>query len=407
MPPTSAARDTIATTAVSATLVLPQPLPTIAPVTTTAATAATSSTTARPPSPPPVTTEQAAPTTTPAATSVTTSSDCLASIPLRIRLAQLVWPAVYGDALRTSATDFASWGVGGAVVMTFPAGAGADDLLQFKLAGAVPLLLATDEEGGKVQRFRSLGALPAPARVARSMSVTDAEAMIAEHAATLASVGIDVVFAPVLDVQPDGSPGPIGDRSFGSDPMVVEAYAAAYVAGWESAGIMPVLKHFPGHGSATGDTHDGFASTLSLDELRGRDLLPYAALATSGAGVMVGHLDVPGLTEPGLPASLSPAAITRLLRDEYGYRDALVFSDALGMDAVTQRYSLAQAAELALVAGDDVVIFTATEQAPAVIDRLVAAVEAGRLTERRVDEALTRVLRAKRLDACAMAVAVR
>lgn len=399
-PPSSPSEQTDVATTVSASLVLPSPLPT-----TRATSSATAASTTVGTPPPPTT----APTTTAAATTVATtaaSPDCTSSIPLRARVAQLVWPAVYGDALRTSAAQLAEWGVGGAVVMTFPAGAKAADLLALKQAGAVPLLLATDEEGGRVQRFKLLGAMPAPEEVARSMTVDAAEAMVADHAATLAKVGIDIVFAPVVDVRPaDGSPGPIGDRSFGSDPSVVEAYAAAYVSGWQRAGITPVLKHFPGHGAATGDTHDGFASTAPLDDLRQRDLLPYAALATSGAAVMVGHLDVPGLTEPGLPASLSPAALG-LLREQYGYGDALVFTDALGMDAVTQRYSLPKAAELALVAGDDVVIFTATEQTPAVIDRLVAAVEAGRLSEQRVDDALARVLRAKHLDACAMAQAV-
>ena len=402
-PPT----DAVTTTTTPVSLVLPSPLPTTGP-TAAPPTAASSTTIAPASTSSPATVATTSPPTlvSTTAASPTAAAECVASIPLRARVAQLVWPAVYGDALRSSATSLAQLGVGGAVVMTFPAGAKTADLLALKQAGAVPLLLATDEEGGRVQRFKVLGALPAPHEVAATMTVEAARAMVADHAKTLAAAGIDIVFAPVVDVQPDGVEGPIGERSFGADPAVVTAYASAYVAGWQSAGIIPVLKHFPGHGAATGDTHDGFASTAPLDDLRRRDLLPYAELAGSGAAVMVGHLDVPDLTESGLPASISPAAIAGLLRGEYGYEDALVISDALGMDAITQRYSLPEAAELALIAGEDVVIFTNTDQAAAVIDGLVAAVDAGRLSEARVDDALSRVLRAKQIDPCAMARSV-
>jgi beta-N-acetylhexosaminidase len=343
------------------------------------------------------------PSTSPGGTAVASPATCLAAIPVRAQVAQLVWPAVYGDGLTGAATQLAGWQVGGAVVMTFPEGATGEQLLAMKGAGAVPLLLATDEEGGGVQRFKRLGALPTPADVPATMSTEAAESMVAEHAARLAAVGIDVVFAPVVDVMPVDGGGPIGVRAFSDDPDVVSAYADAYVAGWESGGIVPVLKHFPGHGDASGDTHKVFASTPPLDELRTRDLLPYADLSRTGAGVMVGHLDVPGLTPPDVPASLSSEAITDLLRGEYGYSRALVFTDALGMSAIAQRHTIPQAAELSIEAGADVAIFTATDQTPAVIDQLVAAVGAGRLSEERVADALGRVLAAKGLDPCAMA----
>jgi beta-N-acetylhexosaminidase len=264
----------------------------------------------------------------------------------------------------------------------------------------VPLLIATDEEGGGVQRLAAFGTLPAAADVPATMNPDQAEAMIARHAATLRTLGVDIVFAPVVDVLPPGGGGPIGDRSFGADPAVVATYAAAYVRGWTGAGVTPVLKHFPGHGAATGDTHDGGAVVAPLDQLRTRDLLPYGQLRDLGAGVMVGHLSVPGLTDAdAVPASLSAAAYT-LLRAEYADSAALLFTDALGMNAVSDRFTLPDAATRSIRAGADVVIFTDTDATPAVLTRLGNAVADGSLPRDRVVDAAARVLARKGVDPC-------
>jgi beta-N-acetylhexosaminidase len=321
---------------------------------------------------------------------------------LSVRAGQVVWPSVAGDQLTAAAQQYASWGVGGALLMTWPAGATGAQLKAFKQAGTVPLLISTDEEGGTVQRFRRVGVLPSAAKVASTMTPAQAEQLIAAHAAKLHALGVDVAFAPVVDVHPLEGQGPIGSRSFSSDPNVVNEYASAYVKAWESAGVLPVLKHFPGHGSASADSHTAEAVTPPLAELRKRDLLPYTALKNSGAGVMVGHLTVPGLTDAeGVPASMSKAAYD-LLRHEYGYSDALVFTDALGMDAVARLFTIPQAAERALESGADVVIYTEPNVTPQVIAQLVAAVKAGRLAQSRLDAAVGRVLRAKHLDPCSL-----
>lgn len=330
-----------------------------------------------------------------------TALECVDAMPLAGRAAQVVWPAVYGDELARRTPLFAEWGVGGAVLMTWPEGATAAQLAALKQAGALPLLIATDEEGGRVQRLEHLGVIPSAAQMAETMSPDAVEQLIAHHATAVKALGVDVVFAPVVDVAPDGGGGPIGNRVFSDDPAVVGTFADAVVRGWQSAGVLPVLKHFPGHGAATGDTHDRGATTPPLDALRQRDLLPYASLAESGAGVMVGHLDVPGLTDAErVPASLSHAAITDLLRGEYGYADALVFTDALGMKAITNSFSVPESAERAIAAGADVVIFTSTDETPLVIDRLIDAVDTGRVDEQRLDEAVVRVLAAKGIDPC-------
>lgn len=329
-------------------------------------------------------------------------SACISAMPVAVRVGQLVWPAITGDELRSRVADVRRWGVGGVVLMTWTAKSKAADLQALKASSPIPLLVATDEEGGTVQRFAALGELPSARTMATRHTAAEAQQLIADHAKRLHEIGIDVVYAPVVDVSPVTGSGPIGSRAFSRDPQTVADYAAAYVEGWRSAGILPVLKHFPGHGSASADSHKGAAVTPPLADLRVRDLVPYVRLADSGAGVMVGHLTVPGLTEPKTPASLSPAAINGLLRGELGYADALVFTDALGMDAVTLGHTIPEAAVLAVVAGADVAIFTNTDQTDAVLEALVAAVNSGQITEGRLDDAVGHVLAAKHVDPCAV-----
>jgi beta-N-acetylhexosaminidase len=351
-------------------------------------------------SPPPTASAQPTSPPTSPTTTAPTPQQCLAAWSDRALIGQLVWPAVYGDELDARAADFAGWGVGGAVLMNWTAESSAAQLQALKSAGAVPLLVATDEEGGDVQRLEAFGAIPAAADVPATMNPDQAAAMITRHAGTLHTLGVDMVFAPVVDVLPPGGGGPIGRRSFGSDPAVVIEYAAAYVRGWTAAGVTPVLKHFPGHGAATGDTHDGGAVVAPLDELRVRDLLPYAELNGLGADVMVGHLSVPGLTDAdALPASLSPAAYA-LLRAEYAGDSTLLITDALGMSAISDRFSLPEAATQSIRAGADVVIFTDTDATADVLAQLAAAVADGSLSRQRVVDAAARVLSRKGVDPC-------
>lgn len=344
-------------------------------------------------------------TSSPSSIDVTTTtpptrSECVARLPLPARAGQVVWPSVYSSQLGEGAR-YAEWGVGGVILMDWTSAASADALAEFRSHSLIPLLVATDEEGGPVQRLAALGPIPSESVVTRTMTAEAAGAMMREHAAIVKGVGIDVVLAPVVDVSPVAGGGPIGPRAFSSDPLVVAAYAKEYVDAWLSAGILPVLKHFPGHGAATADSHRGRSRTAPLDVLRGRDLLPYDALVHSGAAVMVGHLDTPGLTDvDGLPASLSSAAITDLLREQLGYDDALVMTDALGMEAITSIMSIADAAVKALASGADVAIFSNIELTSSVITHISDAVASGELQEERLNQAVGRVFRTKGIDPC-------
>jgi beta-N-acetylhexosaminidase len=358
--------------------------------TTTAPTAITPHTRAVGP------TSGGAPTTTQTADALA----CIAALPVRQRVGQLVMVGVQGDDLVEQREFFAQLGIGGALIEQPEAGITPDGVRAFRDGGVIPMMIAVDEEGGDVQRLRDVvGPIPAPATVPGSATPAAAERMIAEHARKVAALGFTVVFAPVVDVSPTTGNGPIGDRAFSRDPAVVTDFARAYVQGWESAGIMPVLKHFPGHGSATGDTHTRTATVPSLPDLRARDLVPYGALARgrSDVGVMVAHVQVPDFTDG--PASLSPAAYD-LLRNDIRFR-GVAFTDALGMSAVSAVRSAPDAALAAIRAGADVALTTDPGDADAVIDTVSAAVGTS-LPADQLDASVLRVLDAKKVNPCSV-----
>ena len=197
----------------------------------------------------------------------------------------------------------------------------------------------------------------------------------------------------------------IGDRSFSNDPAVVTTYAGEYARGLRDAGVLPVLKHFPGHGRASGDSHTGGVTTPSLDALKSFDLVPYRTLATQApVGVMVGHMQVPGLTGND-PASLSRAAVD-LLRSGTGYGgqpfSGPVFTDDLSsMKAITDRYSVSEAVLKALQAGADTALWITTAEVPNVLDHLEAAVANKELSIDNINASVRRMAVAKALTRCA------
>lgn len=264
-----------------------------------------------------------------------------------------------------------------------------DRSLASRPSDGLPLLVAVDDEGGRVQPMEGvLDDLPSAARLAEQ-SPQELQERGAERGADLRELGINVVFGPVVDV---GGAGGIGDRSFGATSDVVTSKAGAYAAGLRQAGILPVLKHFPGQGHADADTHDGPATVPPLDLLRTSDLVPYDALVSDrSTGVMVGHLDVPGLTEEGVPASLSPAAVG-LLRGAYEFDGLVVTDDLAAMEAVLSRFDVPEAAERALAAGADLVLLSQPADVGPVLDRLEDAVNVGRIPDRRLGAALARIV---------------
>jgi beta-N-acetylhexosaminidase len=258
-------------------------------------------------------------------------------------------------------------------------------------------LVSADDEGGRVQRLKFREDMPS-AREQAEMTPGRVREMAAQRGKTLRRYGITMNLAPVVDLGGQKRTAVIGDRAYSTDPERVTRYAGAFAAGMTDAGVLPALKHFPGHGRARGDSHAGTATTPPAGELRTRDWVPYRDLGATGAAVMMGHLRVPGLSTPGLPASLDPK-LYRVLRKDVGF-DGLVITDELAdMRAVRDRFGLREAVRRAIAAGADVALFFAKPAAvDGLVDNLVRDVRAGRLPEARVREAAGRVLDAK--DAC-------
>ncbi|MGU3437960.1 glycoside hydrolase family 3 N-terminal domain-containing protein [Actinomycetes bacterium M1A6_2h] len=348
-------------------------------------------------------TSAAAPGTSAPVISTPASDSCtsfLAPLTLRQKLAQLLTVGVTGtdDAVQIARSE----GVGGIFVgsWTDQSMLTSGGVAQAQSASAVPMMVTIDEEGGRVSRVADLlGEDPSARVTAQTMTPEQTYDMALERGRGLKNFGITVDFAPVVDVSAQDDDEVIGDRSYSDDPAVVTRYADAYARGLRDAGIFPVVKHFPGHGSSSGDSHTGAVSVPPLDQLTTKDLVPYRTLVTSGVGVMVGHLDVPGLTTEGVPASISPEVMA-LLRNGTGYGappfTGPIFTDDLsGMAAITSRLGIDRAVEAALVAGADVALWLTTDDVPQVLDHLEQVVASGELTQDRVDAAVLTNARAK------------
>jgi len=223
------------------------------------------------------------------------------------------------------------------------------DLAARLRSAATEPLIAIDEEGGDVTRIGHLvgSRYPGNAALGAVDDVALTRAVYQALGTDLAALGINVDLAPSVDVNTAADNPVIGTRSFGADTDLVARHAAAAVTGLQAAGVAACAKHFPGHGSTRTDTHDTIATVdVSPQMLARRDLPPFAAAIAAGVrAVMPGHLRVPQLTGD-LPASLSAAAQTGLLRGELGFTGVII-SDALEMRAVSGPFGIAEAAVLA------------------------------------------------------------
>ena len=288
-------------------------------------------------------------------------------------------------------------------------------LQEANLEGGAPagLLISTDQEGGGVSRLvkgtQMPGSMALGATGDSQTAVTEASVMAGE----LASLGIQVDFAPVMDVNSNPSNPVIGCRSFSDDPETVAAFGMKFIEGLHSQGILSSLKHFPGHGDTDTDSHTGLPSIdKSLDQLRQCELIPFAQCLKEADMVMTAHIVYPQIetgtyvskadgSEIHLPATLSKTIITGLLRDELGFEGVIV-TDAMNMDAIAAHFDTMDAARYAINAGVDMMLMPvdlSTEEGIASMDDYIggiaAMVEKGEIPEERLDQAVTRILALK------------
>jgi beta-N-acetylhexosaminidase len=323
----------------------------------------------------------------------------LATMSTRDKLAQLLMVGVTGAADARAVVD--NHHVGGIFVGSWTDLSMLSDntIADIAETGPLPLAVSVDEEGGRVSRLAPLiGSQPSPRVLAASHTPDEVYNIALARGQAMRKLGITIDFAPVVDVTNEPDDTVIGDRSFGADPTAVTDYAGAYARGLRDAGLLPVLKHFPGHGHGSGDTHTGSVVTPPLAELQTNDLIPYRTLTTAGpVGVMVGHIQVPGLTGSD-PASLNPAAYALLRSGDYGgpgFNGPVFTDDLSSMQAISDRMGVAEAALRGLQAGADIALWVTTDEVPAVLDRLEKALAAGELTMPRIDASVLRMAAVK------------
>ena len=313
--------------------------------------------------------------------------------------ARLTWGTLRGPAPTDDELALIRAGLGGVVLFSRSLRERADvRSLVGRLRAEAPgtLHVSVDQEGGHVVRLRDgFTAFPGAMAIGATRSAALAFAAAQASGREIAAAGIDTVLAPVLDLAADLRNPTIGSRSYGADPALVARLGAAAVRGYLAGGVLPVPKHFPGHGRTPLDSH--LSSPVvggDMTALR-RDLRPFRAALDAGAPMlMASHVRYDAVGDD-LPATLSRAVLD-LARSALGF-DGVVVSDAMVMDAITAESPVPEACLAALVAGCDIVM--ALEPAPRTIDVIAGALAAGRLNARRAAEAMRRVAGLRRLVA--------
>ncbi len=263
-----------------------------------------------------------------------------------------------------------------------------------------PLFIGVDEEGGDIARVanssidaENVGPMADIGAAGDTQKAYTAGATMADY---LSALGFNMNFAPVADVLTDPNNETIGNRSFSDNGAVVAAMVPSAVQGLEENGVSACLKHFPGLGGTTEDTHVGMAtSNRTLEEFRNVEFNVFKAGVEAGADfVMVGHVSVPSITGDNTPASVSPQVIG-LLRDEIGF-EGVIITDAMNMGAITEYYTSDEAAIKAIQAGADMILMP--EDFKTAYNGLLQAVKDGTISEERINESLHRIYRIKYAD---------
>jgi beta-N-acetylhexosaminidase len=337
----------------------------------------------------------------------------LTTLSLRDKAAQMVWPWILGD---YTATDNAAWTrvekmvreqkLGGAIISV---GGPIDIAVKtnaLQRSATLPLLIGADLETGAAFRARGgyfipnaidLGgatAFPYQMGIGATRDTMLAYEMGRVTAIEGRALGIQMAFAPVLDVNNNPKNPVIAARSFGEDPRLVAQMGRSFIRGIQENGMLATAKHFPGHGDTEQNSHLELARVdASRARLDSVELLPFREAVKSGvAGVMTFHGYLPALDTTRTAATLSPKVMLDLLRTQMGFQGILV-TDALDMNGVLGKATMGEVTQLAVAAGNDVLLMPTDVNAA--IDAVVSGVRAGRFTEARVDSSVRRLLVAK------------
>jgi beta-N-acetylhexosaminidase len=358
----------------------------------------------------------ASPTTATAATAPGAKSwadSVLATLSLRDKAAQMVWPWVLGD--YTAADDptyqrverlVREQHLGGIIISVGSPTEIASKLNALQRASTVPLLVGADLETGAAFRARGGYFLPNAIDLGGATYFPSAMGIGATRDTALAyqmgrataregrALGIHMAFAPVLDVNNNPKNPVISTRSFGENPQLVARLGAAFVRGIQENGMLATGKHFPGHGDTEQNSHLELAHvSASAARLDSVELVPFRAAVQAGVrGIMTFHGQLPGLDTSSLPATLNPRIMTDLLRGRMGFRGLLV-TDALDMNGVLGKMTMAEVTQRAVLAGNDVLLMPT--DIPGAISAVVDGVRQGLFPESRIDESVRKLLVAK------------
>ena len=337
----------------------------------------------------------------------------LASMSLRQKVGQMVWPSVFADYVSSSDSAWSrinrwivSDQVGGFTMSIGSPMEMAAKLNAMQMLARVPLLVGADLEAGA--GFRASGGFFLPNAIdlggatifppLMALGATRDTALAYAYGRATAvegrALGIHIVYGPVLDVNNNAANPVINVRSFGEDPAWVSRLGAAFVRGVQDNGMMATGKHFPGHGDTNINSHLALpVVTASRARLDSVELPPFRAAIAAGVGaIMTFHGAMPSLDPSGAPGTLSPLVLSGLLRTEMGFT-GLIISDAMDMRGVLDKYGAVEAAKLAVIAGSDILI--QPENVTETIDAVMAGVREGRIPAARIDDAVRRILMAK------------
>jgi beta-N-acetylhexosaminidase len=262
-----------------------------------------------------------------------------------------------------------------------------------------PLLIGIDQENGSVRRLGP-DATIFPGNMALGAIGSEQMAHKVTRAAghELLELGVNLNFAPVVDVNNNPANPVIGNRSFGEDPQQVARLGSAAVKGWQDAGVIGCLKHFPGHGDTAVDSHLALPILpYALQRLEEVELVPFqSGIAAGAAMIMSAHISFPAIThDEALPATLSPAILRGLLREQLGFKGVII-SDCLEMKAISEGVGIGRGSVLALLAGIDLVLISHLyERQRAGIDAIKAALDSGELPPELLQQAVERVIQLK------------